>query len=597
MKNIKCLILLLSFLFLFASCKANTPKDKNEIVSDSASQTNSTYNSNSELANKKTIHTNNTTDKPEDTVKINANQDIMEYGFFNGVSTPYKEYISDLKYLEEIEAKVSNSTTTVDNSITLENAFNAWDKELNKIYSLLSNKLPEEKFEKLKIEERLWIKEKEETVNNIKAMGGSQNTVDFNDYLFRETKQRTLELIHMYFEHEHDKSAAFEAYNAIIQNKTKFFSQADNKDVYLQEFYKELYANIYSEPDPDIEYILSKLHFAMVDLDSDGVVEIILSIKDIDHMVILHYEDGTVYAHGAFGNRQMGGIKTDGSFGWSGGAGYSGYSKIQFFGITYNFKELASYETISYQEGSSEQSVYLIGSKTVTKDEYFAFQKEQELKEYAIWRPFNENNNNDILNMYAESKSNFNKNEAMEALKSVLQNETKLYSTNENKYVYFKDSAYLSDIPHDNPLSWVTFTIVDMDGDGIDEVVLTANDSYGFETEVLRYDSGTVYSYGFGFRHMYYLKTDGSYCWTNGAENSGHEKLQFFGVKYRGIELDSYKDDYDDEGNYLETTFYINNEPVTTVEADLFSEQQNKKEDAIWFDFNADNIELQIVCK
>ena len=73
------------------------------------------------------------------------------------------------------------------------------------------------------------------------------------------------------------------------------------------------------------------------------------------------------------------------------------------------------------------------------------------------------------------------------------------------------------------------FTVVDMDGDGVNEIVLwllvNGNNDYG--TLVLRYQNGTVYGTSFSYRQLYQLSRDGTFRYSGGAADSGLGVLKF----------------------------------------------------------------------
>lgn len=83
---------------------------------------------------------------------------------------------------------------------TRENALYYWDIELNKIYALLKEKLSSDEFDKLRIEQRQWIKDRDNAANDALSHAGTIANVDYIDVLFLRTKQRTIELIEMYFD-------------------------------------------------------------------------------------------------------------------------------------------------------------------------------------------------------------------------------------------------------------------------------------------------------------------------------------------------------------------------------------------------------------
>lgn len=125
-------------------------------------------------------------------------------------SDVYEEYINSLQYLNEVEVKFTGSETTADMVGATNIALEAWDKELNKIYALLTEKLPVEEMEKLRTAQRLWIKERDQLAHQYADSfeGGSFAQVAYNDVLFQCTKQRTMELISVYFSDGDDYSFA-----------------------------------------------------------------------------------------------------------------------------------------------------------------------------------------------------------------------------------------------------------------------------------------------------------------------------------------------------------------------------------------------------
>jgi hypothetical protein len=102
-------------------------------------------------------------------------------------------------------------------------------------------------------------------------------------------------------------------------------------------------------------------------------------------LLVLHFEVGIVFGD-AFGNRQLGDPKQDGTFNWSSGGFRNGYGKLSLY------KDL--YETIDIGRRDSDDfdNPYLIGDKKVTEKEYLIFRDEQNEKESAVWYDFTEKN-------------------------------------------------------------------------------------------------------------------------------------------------------------------------------------------------------------
>lgn len=122
----------------------------------------------------------------------------------NGTDNPYKKYLSNLKYLEKLEKKINSASTTRGMVDTSDETVKGWENELNTIYSLLINKLSVDDVEKLRTEQQLWLKERDKIANDAVAQndGASTSIVFYNKSIIESTKQRTLELISRYFNHD-----------------------------------------------------------------------------------------------------------------------------------------------------------------------------------------------------------------------------------------------------------------------------------------------------------------------------------------------------------------------------------------------------------
>lgn len=128
--------------------------------------------------------------------------------FTNGTDNPYKEYLNSLKYLDKLEENINSASTTRGMVDASDETVKAWDNELNTIYSLLINKLSADNTEKLRTEQQLWLNEREKIANDAVAQydGASTSIVFYNTSIIESTKQRTLELISRYFNHDNTMS-------------------------------------------------------------------------------------------------------------------------------------------------------------------------------------------------------------------------------------------------------------------------------------------------------------------------------------------------------------------------------------------------------
>ena len=111
-----------------------------------------------------------------------------------GSSDNYREkLITRTKSIDSQYDKITNnSDTAYDNIDELNSLGEKWDIELNKVYKLLISKLSENQKQELKIEQRKWIKNRDEEIENT-----GDNLVQA-DIFYNLTKERTLELASLY---------------------------------------------------------------------------------------------------------------------------------------------------------------------------------------------------------------------------------------------------------------------------------------------------------------------------------------------------------------------------------------------------------------
>lgn len=160
----------------------------------------------------------------------------------------YNEYLDSLQYLDKMEEKFRLANTTRDMRSAASENLTAWDTELNKIYRLLGDKLSEKQMEELRAVQRQWIEERDRQAEQSAAEfeGGTLAPVAYTHTLLDCTKQRTLELIDIYFDRRTDFSFAkidqdpAEHTNDPSMEQVSFELYHINKKYYNQENYVEL---------------------------------------------------------------------------------------------------------------------------------------------------------------------------------------------------------------------------------------------------------------------------------------------------------------------------------------------------------------------
>lgn len=196
-----------------------------------------------------------------------------------------------------------------------------------------------------------------------------------------------------------------------------------------------------------------------------------------------------------------------------------------------------------------------------------------------------------IFTLYAYQKSEGNGEcLPLEVYKKVLENKVDFFSTDDKKYVCLNEvlNRYL-----DYSLKVRRFTVLDMDGDKIPEVVLELScGEYGGEFEILHYMNGMVYGYNIPYRGLLQLKTDGTSIASGGAADNYIEKIRFSSNGFKYDVLGYSESSWDND--VISISYYIDNKQVTEESFKAFCNQQNVKEDVVWYKFSSKNIETQL---
>ncbi|WP_010248563.1 hypothetical protein [Acetivibrio cellulolyticus] len=173
---------------------------------------------------------------------------------------------------------------------------------------------------------------------------------------------------------------AFSAYKAVLLNEAKFTTDNKGTEVYLKDY-------------PYLDHVI---YFALVDLDGDGVSEVIVkeTYDEIDandcRAVVLHYGNNKVYGY-FFGAGLIYNVKKDGTFSYSGGDG-DGCVKIHSFVVfpDPDNPPIQSNDFLCFYDKHSVE--YNINDQPVSKKKLDAFIETQKLKDNAVWNILNKEN-------------------------------------------------------------------------------------------------------------------------------------------------------------------------------------------------------------
>jgi len=122
-----------------------------------------------------------------------------------------------------------------------------------------------------------------------------------------------------------EKAAVQQSFTAILEGSGTFYEdRVDSREKITLTRYCETFTE-------DFAATLTEL--TVVDFERDGIPEAVFQIALGENtdcgVLVLHWEDGEVWGH-TFSNRQMQGIKTDGTYYWSGSASNHGVARISF---------------------------------------------------------------------------------------------------------------------------------------------------------------------------------------------------------------------------------------------------------------------------
>ena len=134
------------------------------------------------------------------------------------------------------------------------------------------------------------------------------------------------------------------------------------------------------------------------------------------------------------------------------------------------------------------------------------------------------------------------------------------------------------------------FTIVDMDGDGENEIVLsisTGSIDEGFE--VLHYQDGIVYGYHFWYRALEDLKEDGTFIGSGGASSSSINRIVFLEKGYAVDTLYESSSRYGVDG-VNEVQYYENGTVCSEEEFNDALNRQYEKASATWYKLTTEDV-------
>ena len=324
------------------------------------------------------------------------------------------------------------------------------------------------------------------------------------------------------------------AYWLVLNNKKPFVSMnEDGQKFFWNEYFWFLEC-------VDTSYQAYK--FMIVDMDGDGREEVVVEC-DPGTSHVLHYEDGEVYGY-QFGIRGMKRIHKSGIYDASGGAADNYFLRIiELTKDGYKEEILAEMHSDYYE----------VEGKEATCEEFFDYVDSIESVELADKMEFTESmldlqflgnlSEQEIALVKRIPEENMPENEPdYQEHKQALQ----LYAavlSGEEEEIHVTVDAW----PWDDEPERVYFSLVDMDGDGICELVFSC---YYCVTQILHYEDGRVYCYEF--------HPENSVVTTDGVIQTDDGYIKIVSFEKDGCRIEPVED-YD-SGSHQWTRYYFYSE-------------------------------------
>lgn len=284
------------------------------------------------------------------------------------------------------------------------------------------------------------------------------------------------------------------AYWLVLNNKMPLISANEG----CQEFFWDEYYWRLSEL--TLTYQTSR--FGIVDLDNDGVEELVMTGYMPEITQILDYQDGKVYSY-QFVYRGMARIGTDGVYSGSSGSDVGGFFRIHL--DKGNYEE----ETLAYMDGD----YFEVGGVEVSSDEFYTYTAslletemmedmdftEEMLDKVLLGEP-DEEVLSEMRNREPEEicdENNPKMADVPETYRAVLNGSEEFVCVTEDGENFLIDGNCIRDAAGENQGQILYFSIVDMDGDEEEEVVLAYSLTCIGNILILHETEGIIYGYVF----------------------------------------------------------------------------------------------------
>ena len=398
-----------------------------------------------------------------------------------------------------------------------------------------------------------------------------------------------------------------EAMRAVLDSQAAFYDVGKDEVITLDNYLKRAEEARATLPSSEADFLLGSFC-------NDGGMQAIVSVNGdqflCDYFLVLHWYNGTVYGEASWTYRTFSNFKTDGSYDWSFGGLNYGRSYLAFDG-----EKLASEAYLWTEPGPNDANgdytgLYYHDDKEISKDTFYALYEKELEKPDAEWQTLTPETVEAALNAVT-APGNGEEQAPDSGLPAPAATEAEAqafglyreylagkqaaqavciirdYDTYESEISYVEYTFQPPDVyevDREQNMVWrVTyFTLLDLDGDGVRELILdTSNGSIG-NYEIFHCWNGQLFDNMKWSRAFCDLRTDGTFTGSGGA-SSIYFCRAYFQEGVMEEEFSHFEGDAD--GGTLD------GKHISEAEWDAMWDAQSSKPLAKWYAFTEANID------
>ena len=398
-----------------------------------------------------------------------------------------------------------------------------------------------------------------------------------------------------------------EAMRAVLDSQAAFYDVDKDEVITLDTYLKRAEEARATLPSSEADFLLGSFC-------NDGGIQAIVSVNGdrflCDYFLVLHWCNGTVYGEASWTYRTFGSFKTDGSYDWSSGGINYGRSYLAFDGEKFAPDVYLWTESGPNDANGDYTGLYYHNAKEISKDAFSALYEKELEKPDAEWRTLTTKAVDIALNAVtapgngeeqapdnglpapaateAEAQA-FALYQEYLAGKQTAQVVCTTYNHDTDKReVSYMETAFqppdVYEVDREQNMVWRVdnFTLLDLDGDGVRELILdTSNGGVGMY-EIFHCWNGQLFDNGQWERAFCDLRTDGTFTGSGGADSHSIIRAYF----QEGV-MEKEESAWSNWGEYHGT----DGAPISKAEWDVLWDKQKSKPLAKWYAFTEENID------